>query len=78
MQKTKYRATRIPLLIGGELMCSGRVRRSCSTSDARRVTLITKPDITLFQLSYIKLIMLLLTELMPPYNPQNIIHKIYN
>ena len=30
--KTKYRVTRTPLKIRGELMCSGRVGSSCSTS----------------------------------------------
>jgi len=37
--KTKDRATRTPRKTGGELMCSGRVRSSCSTSDIRRVNL---------------------------------------
>jgi len=37
-QKTKYRAT---LNTGGKLRCSGRVGSSCSTSDTRRVTLVT-------------------------------------
>ena len=31
--KTKDRVTRTLLTIGGELMCSGRVSSSCSTSD---------------------------------------------
>jgi hypothetical protein len=35
--KTKDRVTRTPLKTGGELMCSGRVSRSCSTSGTRRV-----------------------------------------
>jgi hypothetical protein len=30
--KTKERVTRTPLKTGGELMCSGRVSSSCSTS----------------------------------------------
>ena len=30
-QKPKDRTTRTPLKTGGELMCSGRVNRSCST-----------------------------------------------
>ena len=30
---------------GGELMCSGRVSSSCSTSDTCRATIITKPVI---------------------------------
>jgi hypothetical protein len=41
--KTKDRVTRTPLKIGGELRCSGRVGSSCSTSDIRRVTLVTNP-----------------------------------
>ena len=40
-QKNKDRATRTPLTTGGELRCSGRVGCSCSTSDTRRVTLVT-------------------------------------
>ena len=36
--KTKDRVTRTPLKIGGELMCSGRVNSSCSTSDTRRAS----------------------------------------
>jgi hypothetical protein len=38
--KTKDRITRTPL------RCSGRVSSSCSTSDTRRVNLITKPVIS--------------------------------
>jgi len=37
-QKTKDRATRIPLN-------TGRVGNSCSTSSTRRVNLFTKPDL---------------------------------
>ena len=44
--KTKDRATRTPLKTGGELMCSGRVSSSCSTSDTRRVNLVTNPVIS--------------------------------
>jgi hypothetical protein len=44
--KTKDRVTRTSLKTGDELMCSGRVRRSCSTSDTRRVNLVTKPVIS--------------------------------
>ena len=44
--KTKDRETRTPLKIGGELMCSGRVSSSCSTSDTRRVNLATNPVIS--------------------------------
>jgi hypothetical protein len=44
--KTKDRATRTPLKTGGELGCSGRVRSSCSTSDTRRVNLVTNPVIS--------------------------------
>jgi hypothetical protein len=41
--KTKYRVTRTPIKTGGELGCSGRVSSSCSTSDTRRVNLVTHP-----------------------------------
>ena len=41
--KTKDRVTRTPLKPGGELMCSRRVSSSCSTSDTRRVNLVTNP-----------------------------------
>ena len=41
--KTKDRITRTPLKTGGELMCSGRVSRSCSTTGTRRVNLVTNP-----------------------------------
>ena len=44
--KTKDRVTRIPLKTGGELKCSGRVSSSCSTSDTRRVNLVTNPVIS--------------------------------
>jgi hypothetical protein len=37
---TKDRVTRIPMKIGGELGCSGRVNASCSTSDTRRVKVV--------------------------------------
>ena len=37
--KTKDRVTRTPLKFGDELMCSGMVGSSCSTSDTRRVIL---------------------------------------
>ena len=43
--KTKERVTRNPLKTGGELMCSGRVSSSCSTSGTRRVNLVTNPVI---------------------------------
>jgi hypothetical protein len=39
--KTKDRVTRTPRKTGCELRCSGRVRSSCSTSDTRRVNLVT-------------------------------------
>ena len=45
-QKTKNRVTRTPLKTGAELLCSGRVGSSRSTSDTRRVTLVTKPMIS--------------------------------
>ena len=35
-KKTKVRVTRTLLKTVGELMCSGRVSSSCSTSDTRR------------------------------------------
>ena len=44
--KTKDRITRIPLKTEGELRCSGRVSSSCSTSDTRRVNLVTNPVIS--------------------------------
>ena len=44
--KTKDRVTRIPLKTGGELRCSGRVSSSSSTSDTRRVNLVTNPVIS--------------------------------
>jgi hypothetical protein len=44
--KTKDRVTRTPLKTGGELRCSGRVSSSCSTSDTRRVNLVTNPVIS--------------------------------
>ena len=43
---TKDRVTRTPLKIGGELRCSGRMSSSCSTSDTRRVNLVTNPVIS--------------------------------
>jgi hypothetical protein len=43
--KTKYRVTRTPLKTGGELRCSGRVSRSCSTSGTLHVNLVTNPVI---------------------------------
>ena len=44
--KTKDRVTRAPLKTGGELGCTGRVSNSCSTSDTRRVNLVTNPVIS--------------------------------
>ena len=44
--KTKDRVAQIPLKTGGELMCSGRVGSSCSTSHTRRVNLVTNPVIS--------------------------------
>ena len=40
--KTKDRVKRTPLKTGGELMCSGRVGSSCSTSDTRRVNYVIR------------------------------------
>jgi hypothetical protein len=44
-RKTKDRVTRTPLKTGDELRCSGRVSSSCSTSDTRRVNIVTNPVI---------------------------------
>jgi hypothetical protein len=44
--KTKDRVKRTPLITRGELRCSGRVGRSCSTSDTHRVNLVTNPVIS--------------------------------
>ena len=44
--KTNDRVTRTPLNTGGELGCSRRVSSSCSTSDTRRVDLVTNPVIS--------------------------------
>jgi hypothetical protein len=44
--KTKDRVTRTPLKTGGDLRCPGRVNGSCSTSDTRRVNLVTNPVIS--------------------------------
>jgi hypothetical protein len=41
--KTKDRVTRTPLRTRGEFRCSGRVGSSFSTSDTRRVNLVTNP-----------------------------------
>ena len=43
--KTKDRVTRTPLKTGGEFRYSGRVGRSCSTRETRRVNLVTNPAI---------------------------------
>jgi hypothetical protein len=48
-KKKKRRSTKhtgTTLKIWGELMCSGRVSNPCSTSDARRVNLVTDPVIS--------------------------------
>jgi hypothetical protein len=44
--KTKDRVTRTLVKIGGELMCSGRVSSSCSTSGTCRINLVTNPVIS--------------------------------
>jgi hypothetical protein len=44
--KTKDRVTRTLLKTGDELRYSGRVNSSCSTSDTRRVNLVTNPKIS--------------------------------
>jgi hypothetical protein len=41
--KTKDRITRTQLKTGGELRCSERIGSSCSTSDTRRINLVTNP-----------------------------------
>jgi hypothetical protein len=41
--KTKDRVTRTSLKIVGERRCCGKVGSSCSTSDTRRVNLVTNP-----------------------------------
>ena len=45
MHKAKDQVTQTPLKIGDELMFSGRVTSSCSTSGTRRVNLVTSPVI---------------------------------
>jgi hypothetical protein len=42
-QKTKDRATRNKLNTGDELLCSGRVGSSCSTSGTRHHTIVANP-----------------------------------
>jgi hypothetical protein len=44
--KTKDRVTQTPLKTKGELRCSGRISSSCSTSDTRRVNMVTNPMIS--------------------------------
>ena len=44
--KTKDRITQTPLKAGGEFMCSGRVRSSCSSSGTRHVNLVTNSVIS--------------------------------
>jgi len=46
VHKTEDRVTRTPLKTGCELSCSRRVSSSCSTSDTRRVNLVTNPVIS--------------------------------
>jgi hypothetical protein len=43
MQKAKDQATRTPLKLEGELICSGSVSSSFYTSGTSRVTLVTNP-----------------------------------
>ena len=43
--ENERRATRIPPKTWGELWCSESESTSCSTSDTRRVTLVTNPEI---------------------------------
>ena len=40
-RKAQDRVPRTPLKTHGEISCSGRVSSSCSTSDTRRVNLVT-------------------------------------
>ena len=51
--KTKDRVTRTPLKTGGELMCSGGVGRSCSTSDTPIIFYLLCHDVlpTTFQIT---------------------------
>jgi hypothetical protein len=44
--KTKDRVTRTLLKTEGELLCSGRVGSSCSTSVTRRANLVPNPVIS--------------------------------
>ena len=44
--KAKDRVTPTPLKTGGELICSGTVNSSCSTSGTHRVDLDTNPVIS--------------------------------
>jgi len=44
--KTKDRVTTNSTINRGELRCSGMVSSSCSTSDTRRVNLVTNPVIS--------------------------------
>ena len=44
--KTKDRVTRTPLSTGDELVCSGRVSCTCSTSDTRHANLATNSVIS--------------------------------
>ena len=44
--KSKALVTWTPLKTEGEFWCSGRVSSSCSTSDTRRVNLVTNPRAT--------------------------------
>jgi len=44
--KIKDRVTRTPLKTGDELMCSGRVGSSCTTSGIRGAYIVTNPVIS--------------------------------
>jgi hypothetical protein len=46
--KTKDQVTRTPLETGDELSCFRRVSSSCSSSDTRRVNLVTNPVIIIY------------------------------
>jgi hypothetical protein len=51
--KTKDRVIRTPLKTGDELRCYRRVSSSCSTSDTRRVNLVTNPVISQIIVHYL-------------------------
>jgi len=46
IHNTKDRVSRTRMKTGGQLWCSGKVSSSSSTSDTRRVNLVTNPVIS--------------------------------